>query len=91
MTDSTPAPERHKDGPDDAACRQEAARIRQERPRWVVVWLSRERLFRAYPKFRAPRGTIASAARPEELAAQMDKAELAARRPAGKPRNTAPS
>jgi len=91
MTNSTPASGYREDGPDDAACRREAVRIRQERPRWVVIWVSHKKLFRAYPKFRAPRGTVASAARPEELVAQMEKAELAARRPPGRPPNTAPS
>ena len=69
------------------ALRQEAARIGQERPGWVVIWLSRERLFKAYPKFRAPRGTVASAMRPVELVVQMEEAELAARRATGGSRN----
>jgi hypothetical protein len=91
MTESNPVPEYREDGADDAACRQEAARIRRERPGWVVFWLPGERVFRAYPKFRAPRGTVASATQPGELIAQMDKAELAARRPAGRSRKAAPS
>ena len=91
MTDSNPVAERHEDALDEAACRREAARIRQERPGWVVIWLPGERLFRAYPKFRAPRGTVASATQPGELVTQMEKAELAARRPAGRSRNTAAS
>jgi hypothetical protein len=43
---------------------------------------------KAYPKFRAPRGTVASAAQPGELIAQMDKVELASREPRGRSRNT---
>jgi hypothetical protein len=54
------------------------------RCRAVVLWLPGERLFRAYPKFRAPRGTIANASQPNELAAQMNKAELTTRRPAAR-------
>ena len=73
MTVSNPVAERREDALDEAACRQEAARIRQERPGWVVIWLPRESLFKAYPKFRAPRGTVASAARPGELVRRWRK------------------
>ncbi len=44
---------------------REAARIRREHPGWGR--------FRAYPLFRAPRGTALTAATPDELAAQMDR------------------
>ena len=37
-----------------------ATRTREERPLWVVIWLARERRYRAYPKFRAPAGTTSA-------------------------------
>jgi hypothetical protein len=62
-----------------------ATRIRQERPLWVVIWLAREDRYRAYPKFRAPAGmTSANGTTPEELLADMDRIEGAARRPQGR-------
>ena len=64
----------------EGACWLQAARIRQDHPRWVVIWLSRERSYRAYPKFRARRGTVVSADGPEELIAQMKQVELSAGR-----------
>jgi hypothetical protein len=76
MTDSNPVQPTVERDPLEAACQREAARIRQEREGWVVVWLPHESCYRAYPKFRAPRGTVASAAQPEELLAQMDQVEL---------------
>jgi hypothetical protein len=54
-----------------------AIQLRLEHPRWVVLWLTREGLYRAYPRFRAPAGTAASSAQPEELAAQMEQIEQA--------------
>jgi hypothetical protein len=60
---------------------EEAARLRREHPRWVVFWLAREGQYRARPLFRAPRGSVASAATPAELVVQMDQIEVAARKP----------
>ena len=72
--------------PDGEAARWQAAkRIREERPRWVVIWLARTGQFKAYPKFAAPRGTTPSAQTPAELTAQMEQIEQAARRPRGRP------
>ena len=88
MTDSNAIPQEGERDSQEAACHREAARIRQEREGWVVIWVPHAGLYRAYPKFRAPRGTVASAAQPGELMAQMDKVELAARRPRGRLRNT---
>ncbi len=82
MTDSSPVPPTVEGDSQEAACRREAARIRQEREGWVVIWVPHASRYKAYPKFRAPRGTVASAAQPRELLAQMDKVELAARKPA---------
>ena len=66
---------------DDAGRRRAAARIRREHPGWVVIWAARAGRYSAYPLFRAPRGTVATAATPDELAAQMDQIQQAARSP----------
>jgi hypothetical protein len=64
---------------------QTAVQIRQERPIWVVIWLARERRYRAYPKFRPPAGMIsANGSTREELLADMDRIEVAANRPRGR-------
>ena len=60
-------------GYDEAGHWRTAARIRRERPGWVVIWLASVGRSRAYPLLRAPRGTVLTAATPEELAAQMDR------------------
>jgi hypothetical protein len=65
---------------DEPAHRQAAAQLRRERPRWVVFWLGRTGQYRAWPLFRAPRGTSLTADTAEQMAAQMDEAEQAARR-----------
>jgi len=88
MTDSNPVPAAGERDRPDAARQREAARIRQERERWVVIWVPRESCYKAYPKFRAPRGTVVRAAQPQELMAQIDQVELAARKPAGGSKNT---
>ncbi len=63
----------------DLAFWQIAAQVREERGRWVVIWLARERRFRAYPKFRPPAGmTSASGSNRDELLANMDRIEAAA-------------
>lgn len=47
----------------------------------MVIWVAREALYCAYPLLRAPRGTVLTAATPDELAAQMEQVQQAARRP----------
>ena len=59
----------------DAAHWQNAARIRHENPGWVVIWMSRARRYRAYPLFRAPRGTALAAATADDLTDQMDRVQ----------------
>jgi hypothetical protein len=59
-------------GDDDAARSADAAQIRREHPRWVVIWVARKGEFQARPLFRAPRGTVAVGVTPDELTAQMD-------------------
>jgi hypothetical protein len=65
-----------------AACRQAAAHLRQQHSGWVVIWLAQRALYRAWPLFRAPRGTNLTAETPEQMNAQMDEVERAAQRPA---------
>jgi hypothetical protein len=52
MTDDAPGP---------AGCesshQQAAAQIRRQHPRWVTIWVARAGHYRAWPLFRAPRGT----------------------------------
>lgn len=58
------------------ACWREAARLRREYPRWIVIWLASVGQYRAYRRLPgARRDTTLSAATPEELAAQMTEAE----------------
>jgi hypothetical protein len=77
------SPETHADsGAENEAARWEAAaRVRQERPGWVVIWLERKGEFRARPLFRAPPNTVATGGTPEELTVQMDEIEQSAGRP----------
>jgi hypothetical protein len=58
--------------------RQIAARIAQDFPRWLVLWGLYSRRFWAFPCFRVPRGTIAEAANPDDLVAEMRSIQRAA-------------
>jgi hypothetical protein len=71
----------------DAEHMQAAARLRDQRPGWVVVWADPLRRYSASPLFRAPRGTHLTAQTPGELAALMDQVEQAARRPRARSRH----
>lgn len=62
----------------EAAYWKAAARVRKERPGWVVIWLARKGEFRARPLFRAPPDTVATGATPEELTASMDQIQRTA-------------
>ena len=73
---------------DDDARRRAAAQIRRRRADWVVIWAAPAGRFRAWPLFRAPRGTSLTAQTPEQMSAQMDQVEQAARRPGGRSRGT---
>jgi hypothetical protein len=78
------APAARDDSPaeaDDTARWQAAKQLRQDHPGWIVIWLSQIGQYRAYPKFRAPRGTAPTALTTEQLAAQMNQIERTARRP----------
>jgi hypothetical protein len=68
---------------DDAACWREAARLRREHRAWVVIWLAREKCYRAYKRMPgARRDTALSAATADKMAEQIHRAEQAAARPA---------
>ena len=75
---------------DDNAARRRAvaAQIRDRRPGWVVIWAAAAGRYRAWPLFRAPRGTSLTAQTPEEMTAQMDQVEQAAGRAGGRSRDT---
>jgi hypothetical protein len=61
----------------DAEQVRAAARLRDQRPGWTVVWAPPLRCYSASPLFRAPRGTHLRAATIDELAALMDQVEQA--------------
>jgi hypothetical protein len=67
---------------DDAGRWREAARLRRDHPRWVVIWLAPIRKFRAYARLPgARRDTALTASTPAGLADQIGQAEQAARPP----------
>jgi hypothetical protein len=86
MTGSPGGPDVAAD--DNAVRRQAAAQIRRQRPGWVVIWAAPAGRYRAWPLFRAPRGTSLTAQTPQEMTAQMDQVEQGARRPGGRSRST---
>lgn len=58
---------------------QEAARLRGEHPRWVIVWLAQPGEFHAYARLPGARSDTALAApSADDLAAQIDQAEQTA-------------
>jgi hypothetical protein len=67
---------------DDPARWAAAAQIRRKHAGWVVIWVARKGQYQARPLFRAPPGTVAIGATPEELTARMHAIRQAAlRRP----------
>jgi hypothetical protein len=63
----------------DAQRWQEAARLRGEHPRWVIVWLAESGEFHAYARLPgARRDTALAASSTDDLAAQIDRAEQVA-------------
>jgi hypothetical protein len=69
---------------DDAGRWREAARLRREHPKWVVIWLAPIRQFRAYARLPgARRDTALTAPTTAGLAAQISHAE----QPAPDPRH----
>lgn len=61
----------------DRAERLLAVRIGEVFPRWCIMWGAYSREYWAYPQFRVPRGTIAHAADPGDLTAQIRAVEAA--------------
>ena len=94
MTDSSPgpiaaSPETTADDDDDDAVRlQAAARLRRQHTRWVVIWVADKEHYGAWPLFRAPRGTALTAETPEQMEAQINQVEQAARLPRARTRRT---
>jgi hypothetical protein len=77
---------------DESRHQQAAAQIRRQHPRWVSIWVARTGHYRAWPLFRAPRGTSLTAQTPEELTAQLDQIEQAAgQRSPGRSRDAGPA
>jgi hypothetical protein len=76
---------------DDTARWRAAKRLRTQHPGWVIIWLASIGRYRARPLFRAPRETVLTAQTPEELAAQMNRAEQVARRPRARSRYVGPT
>jgi hypothetical protein len=56
--------------------RRSAAEIEQSHPHWVVMWGCYSRLFWAFPRFQAARGTIVSARNGLQLLADMHRVEI---------------
>lgn len=67
---------------DEAEHWREAARLRDEHPGWVVVWLARNRRYKAYKRMPgARRDTALTATTAARLATEIRNAERAAVRP----------
>jgi hypothetical protein len=61
----------------DPGQRERATRLGQVFPHWLILWGAWSQCYWAYPRFRAPRGTILHAADPGDLAAQMRQVQAA--------------
>jgi len=67
---------------DDAGRWREAARLRREHPKWIVIWLGPIRQFRGYRRLPgARRDTALTASTPAGLASLIGQAEQTARPP----------
>ena len=89
MTDtsaSTPADTSPQPADDETTRWKQAKQIRQQHPRWVIIWVPDKLSFHAWPLFRAPRGTCLTAREPGEMTAQMEQIEQARFRRATLPR-----
>lgn len=79
--DTSPAAAGSARAPDhDMASHQAAKDLRRQHPRWVVLWISGTGRYHGYPLW-TQRPVIVTAEQPAELAALMEQAEQAARRP----------
>lgn len=61
-------------GEEDAEQWRGAARLRDERPGWVMIWLARTREYRAYEDSQSRRAAALTAATAADLAAQIRQA-----------------
>jgi hypothetical protein len=78
-----PASGRPPDSGDETEHWREAARLREEHAGWVVVWLARDRQYKAYKRMPgARRDTALAASTAADLSAQITDAEQAAGAPA---------
>ena len=77
----TSAPSLGSDAAREMACWREAWRLRREHPRWVVIWVAQAGKYRAYRLSRARREAVLTADTPTGLAAQIEHAEQAERKP----------
>jgi hypothetical protein len=60
----------------DAACWQQAARLRQQFRGWIVIWLSPDQQFHAYRRMPgARRDTALTARTADDMAAKITQAE----------------
>lgn len=57
----------------DAARHAAAARVRDARPGWVVIWVARKSQFQGRPDFTARADTVVTGSTPEELTAGIDR------------------
>jgi hypothetical protein len=55
-----------------------AASIENSNPRWAIIWGTHSRRYFAFPRFKAPPGTIITAPATGELLNSMRQAELTA-------------
>ena len=62
-------------GGHDTHC-ETAQRIERDNPAWIVVWGVYTREYVAFPKFRAPPGTMLCSRNPNTLAAGMRQIEF---------------
>jgi hypothetical protein len=79
MTDrSGPLPRGQSTADDETDHWREAAQLRRDHPRWIVIWLAPIRQFRAYARLHgARRDTAITASTPAALVRQIGEAEQA--------------
>jgi hypothetical protein len=87
VTGAGPAARPGWDGRDDAVQCAEAARLREEHPGWLVVWIPHDRVYRAY-RMQGRKEEILTAGEPGELAELIREAGPALPRRGASPRPT---
>jgi hypothetical protein len=71
-------PSTSPDPSNEDACRMAAAQLQHDHQHWLVMWGCYTRRYIAFPLFPVPRGTILTAAVPDEMAAKMRRQERSA-------------